>query len=293
MERNREIILGKQVDFPEQYCRDILTAIPRCNNREIYDIKEDDGLFYGFDCWHAYEASFLLNNGTPVCGVLKIVYSSDSPYIVESKSLKLYLGSFNMTPLGKNLESGVEKFVRTIKEDLEYILSEEVRIYFHRNIPSSAHFDFNDYPVLEDSLDLDSITCSIYNEHPAYLSENIVQNPGEMNICTHLLRSNCKITNQPDWGSIYIRIKASRLPDKISLLKYIVSLRAENHFHEEICEMIFKRLTDTFQPEILMVCCLYTRRGGIDICPVRSNKAEFLPPYLINEQLLTPKTLRQ
>lgn len=88
-------------------------------------------------------------------------------------------------------------------------------------------------------------------------------------------------------------MKASSLPDRFSLLKYIVSLRDENHFHEEVCEMVFKRLTDFFHPEILSVGCLYTRRGGIDICPVRANRPEYLPLYLPCPDILTQKEFRQ
>ena len=88
-------------------------------------------------------------------------------------------------------------------------------------------------------------------------------------------------------------MKANRLPNNVSLLKYIVSLRNENHFHEEICEMIYKRLWDLFQPEILAVSCIYTRRGGIDICPSRANKAEYLPEFIHDHKVLTRKLLRQ
>ena len=116
---------------------------------------------------------------------------------------------------------------------------------------------------------------------------------GEIKVCSHLLRSNCKITKQPDWGSIYIHIQADCLPDHASLLKYIVSLRNENHFHEEICEMTYKRLWDLFHPEILAVSCIYTRRGGIDICPSRANQAEYLPEHLQAPEILTRKLLRQ
>ena len=109
-----------------------------------------------------------------------------------------------------------------------------------------------------------------------------------------MLRSNWKITHQPDWGSIYIHLKSEKqLPSHASLLRYIVSLRDENHFHEEICEMIYKRLWDQFHPDILAVTCLYTRRGGIDICPSRANRVEYLPEHLLDPEELSLKTWRQ
>ncbi len=286
-------LLGKRVEYPKTYCPEILVAVPRSLNREIYGIHQTTGLFCGYDSWHAYEASFILNNGMPVVGMLKIVYSSDSTYIVESKSLKLYLNSYNMTPLGNTREEGIAQFTHKITEDLGQILSTQVKVCFFSKEPTGLlPFDFNNYSILEDHIAPQDICFSIYQEHPDYLQENINTQGGELLIASHLLKSNCKITNQPDWGSIYIHIKGRILPDSKSILKYIVSLRNENHFHEEICEMTYKRLYDFFQPDILMTACLYTRRGGIDICPVRANTPEYLPIFLSQVKLLTQRPLR-
>lgn len=287
-------LLGKKVDYPTAYCPEILVAVPRRLNRENYGIGQAEKLFCGYDCWHAYEASFILANGMPVSGILKIVYPSTTPDIVESKSLKLYLGSFNMTVLGETKAEGIERFSQQVKEDLSKLLSGKVGVYFFEDWPSQLPFDFTGYSVLENTIPSRELSFSIYQEYPAYLKENIQeQDVEEIKVCSHLLKSNCKITHQPDWGSIYIHLKGKTLPDKSSLLKYIVSLRCENHFHEEICEMTFKRLSDIFQPDILMVSCLYTRRGGIDICPVRANSPEYLPHYLPQADILTQRTFRQ
>lgn len=287
-------LLGKQVAYPKTYCPEILVAVPRSPNREIYGITEAHRLFCGFDSWHAHEASFLLNNGMPVSGVLKIVYPSTSPSIIESKSLKLYLGSYHMMPLGTDRETAAQHYVQRIKADLSRLLHATVEACFYHQAPTACPpFDFEEYTILEDRISPQDIRFSVYQEHSAYLEENPVTCPGELKIGSHLLKSNCKITRQPDWGSLYVRIKASGLPRTASLLKYIVSLRNENHFHEEICEMIYKRLTDLFQPEILMVACLYTRRGGIDICPSRANRPEYLPNGLIQASVLTQKSFRQ
>lgn len=286
-------LLGKKIEYPKTYCPDILVAVPRSLNREIYGIHQADNLFCGYDSWHAYEASFILNNGMPIAGMLKIVYPSTSPYIVESKSLKLYLGSYNMTPLGNTQEEGIDRFTRQIAEDLSRILSTQVKVCFFSKEPiEPLPFDFDNYSILEEQIAPQDIHFSIYQEHPDYLLENKIRQGGELQIASHLLKSNCKITNQPDWGSIYIHIKGKTLPDNKSILKYIVSLRNENHFHEEICEMTYKRLYDFFQPEILMVACLYTRRGGIDICPARANIHEYLPHFLAQAELLTKRPLR-
>lgn len=286
-------LLGKQIEYPRSYCPEILVAIPRSLNREIYKINNPDKLFYGYDSWHAYEASFILDNGIPVTGLLKIVYPSTSPCIVESKSLKLYLGSYSMTRLGKDKTEAIHNFTQHVEQDLSTLLSTTVKACFYSTLPSELPFDFKAYQVLEDHFGSQTVEFSIYQEHPAYLSENIRKTGGELKVCSHLLKSNCKVTNQPDWGSIYIHLQGATLPAETSLLKYIVSLRNENHFHEEICEMTYKRLSVVFQPEILMVSCLYTRRGGIDICPARANRPEYLPKYLIDSGILTQRTFRQ
>ena len=285
-------VLGQQVAFPTDYCPLILVPVPRSLNRVIYDIHLPEELFRGYDTWHAYEAGFLTQKGLPVCGVLKIVYSAGSPNIVESKSLKLYLNSLNMTRLGENVAEGIDLFTRIVKSDLEQILDTRVDIYFFQQEPEELFFDFNGYALLENDKNAEDLSFTEYDETPALLEEN-TPGEGEIKVCSHLLRSNCKITKQPDWGSIYIRMKGSRLPNNASLLKYIVSLRNENHFHEEICEMTYKRLWDKFNPEILSITCIYTRRGGIDICPSRANKVEYLPEYIHDPEVLTRKLMRQ
>lgn len=286
-------LLGKQVAYPKSYCPEILVAVPRTLNREIYGITQPEHLFTGMDCWHAYEAGFILSNGMPVTGLLKLVYPCTSPYIVESKSLKLYLGSYSMTPLGDNKENGIENFVRQVETDLSRVLETEVKACFHQDFPDFLPFDFPEYTILEDHILPEEINFSVYQEQPTLLEEHTNIIGGILKVGSHLLKSNCKITNQPDWGSIYIQMKGNTLPNPQALLKYIVSLRNENHFHEEICEMTYKRLYDLFQPEILMVCCLYTRRGGIDICPCRANTPEHLPLYLPQPHLLTKRSFRQ
>lgn len=286
-------VLGKSVSFPKSYCPEILVAVPRAQNREIYGIREAELPFYGSDSWHAYEAGFMLDNGMPVTGLLKITYASDSRCIVESKSLKLYLGSYNMTSLGKDKAQAIARFEQRVEKDLGELLSSPVKVCFYAESATSLPFDFAEYSILEDQFPAEKLHFSVYTENPAFLAEDIRYEAGELKVGSHLLKSNCKITGQPDWGSMYIHLKGQSLPSAPSLLKYIVSMRNENHFHEEICEMTYKRLTDVFHPDILMVSCLYTRRGGIDICPSRASHPDFLPKYLIQADILTQRTFRQ
>ncbi|MFB6341192.1 NADPH-dependent 7-cyano-7-deazaguanine reductase QueF [Saccharicrinis sp. FJH62] len=290
MMKPEEQHLGKESQYPQHYTPDVLVAVPRSENRELYNIKDEKLPFCGVDVWHAYEFSFLLGKGLPVAGMLKIVYACSSKFIVESKSLKLYLNSFNMTRTVAERETAVQNICVTIKRDLERLLKTTVQVTFFDQNASVQPFDFVGYPLLEDMVGID-LTIEEYSENPDILRPH----PGitSLKISTHLLRSNCKVTHQPDWGSVYISMEGPTMPDKTTLLKYIVSLRNENHFHEEICEMIYKRLDDIFSPTDLMVCCLYTRRGGLDINPVRAKNQHFRLLNLVQPNKLTERGFRQ
>ncbi|MCG8581862.1 MAG: NADPH-dependent 7-cyano-7-deazaguanine reductase QueF [Bacteroidales bacterium] len=283
--------LGKQVEYPQHYAPEMLVAVPRHFNREQYQLDETKLPFIGLDVWHAYELSFLTKKGLPVTGLLKIVYQATNKAIVESKSLKLYLNSFNMHHFGDTANEGLNEVLTTIKKDLNQLLETDVRLGFFNHGKYKSAYDFSDYIVLEDSTNADHIEFSHYNEAPELLKAT--GKGGELKAASHLLRSNCKITNQPDWGSCFIHIKGETLPDEKDLLQYLVSIRNENHFHEEICEMIYKRLWDIFSPNELAVSCIYTRRGGIDICPLRVSHEYLLPNELVNPVVLSEKLLRQ
>lgn len=282
--------LGKQCSYPQHYDPSVLVAVPRHLNRVQYSIADDSLPFFGLDIWHAYEFSFLIDSGVPVAAILKIGYPANSPFLVESKSLKLYLNSYNMDKFGKTPQEGMDLTVSRIKADLSTLLNctVEVSCFDHTVVP--APFDFTGYTILESFVDIDVLHCTDYSENPQLLQPGSLK--GEISWGTHLLRSNCKITHQPDWGALYINMKGKVLPAPESFLQYIISLRNENHFHEEICEMVFKRVSDRFNPETLTITCLYTRRGGIDICPVRTS-SPCLPPNLSNVDLLDKVAFRQ
>jgi 7-cyano-7-deazaguanine reductase len=283
--------LGHQSAYPQQYDPSVLVAVPRHLNREQYNIEEQNLPFEGIDVWHAYEFSFLTQKGTPVVGLLKITYPCNNPSLVESKSLKLYLNSFNMSKYGETRNKDIDEATRIVTRDLSELLKCEVSVRFFDHKAQPAASDFDEYSILEELVDFDNLSCSTYTETPELLKER--PENGEVKWGTHLLRSNCKITHQPDWGSLYIYMNGEKLPSPESFLQYIVSLRNENHFHEEICEMVFKRLNDIFSPEKLMVACMYTRRGGIDINPVRVLPGTALPVSLVSTNSLTRVSFRQ
>lgn len=286
-------LLGKQVSYPQKYAPEILVAVPRSLNREIYNLHNHTLPFIGVDAWHGWELSFLTQKGLPVAGVLKLVYPANSTFLVESKSLKLYLNAFNMERFGCTPKEGIDEILQIIKNDLSQLLNCEVEASLFLHPTEATPFDFEAFTLLENNSLIETIDFTDFTENADILKSPGSRKSGVMNVATHLLRSNCKITHQPDWGSAFIYIKAEQLPEETLLLKYLVSIRNENHFHEEICEMIYKRLFDIFSPDELMVTCIYTRRGGIDICPMRASHQHLIPLNLSNANVLSKKLLQQ
>lgn len=264
-------VLGQRVSAPETYSPYILVMVPRSENREAYGITNKT--FKGYDTWYAYECSCLTDNGIPVQFGLQISYSAHSKYIVESKSLKLYLNSFNMERMGRTVEDAKREFITTVSNDLygrlnlpkvkDYSLTLSVQeLNVFQNLTES-------YDNLYDIVDTYNITCDKFNEAPEVLQEN----PGYQDISVYFnaFKSNCKITHAPDFATIFIKLVSSKGVDPASLIKYLTSFRDENHFHEECIETIYKRLNDYYQPKELMVRGNFCRRGGVDINPTRSS----------------------
>lgn len=283
--------LGHQSNYPQQYDPSVLVAVPRQLNRDQYAIEANGLPFEGVDVWHAYEFSFLTQKGTPIVGVLKIVYPCNNPFLVESKSLKLYLNSFNMSRFGNTKSEGIPQITNTIETDLSNLLACNIEVNYFGHNTQTAPSDFDGFTVLEENATFDQLQFNSYTENPSLLK--ISEKTGEIKWVSHLLRSNCKITHQPDWGSIFIQMKGKKLPTPESFLQYIVSLRNENHFHEEICEMVFVRLLEKYDPKEMSVTCMYTRRGGIDINPVRVLSDTTLPKNIVQCSQLSKPAFRQ
>ena len=293
--------LGQISEYKDQYDPGLLVKEPRSNNRKHLDIQDDDLPFVGFDTWNAYEVSALTDKGLPVAGVAKIVYPCDSKYIVESKSIKLYFNSFNMYKCGKNASQVLDFVTTRAAADLSKLLETDVQVYIEpagSGQTTAPVFD-NKYVTLENVIaadQLQQINFTQYSEDPTLLEIDEIGDQVEtyeQHYHSALLKSNCRVTSQPDWGDIYISIKSQLPVNEASLLKYIVSFRDECHFHEEICETVFKRLNDIFTPLELCVTCLYARRGGIDINPVRASDAGLINSVLIDPAQLHAKTLKQ
>ncbi len=285
-------LLGKNINIPNSYTSEILVAVPRYLNREQYNILEASLPFKGYDVWHAYEVSFLTDRGMPVVGILKIVYPCDSKFLVESKSVKLYLNSFNMEKMGKDKTEAADNFLEIVSKDLSLLLKTSVKVYLHFDY--THKIDNSEYVLLEAVRELqEEDYLSFQEDKSLLLFKDVSDDENTFKIASRLLRSNCKITNQPDWGNVYIHIKTDKNISFSGVLKYIVSIRNENHFHEEICEMIYVRLKEAFQPSELFVSCMYTRRGGVDICPVRVSDDNLIQHLLCDVEKLTYPDFRQ
>ena len=277
---------------PDAVDKTLLVAVPRYLNRTAYDIQEGALPFLGIDAWNAYEFSTLTKNGFPVSGWLKFTYNASSPNIVESKSVKLYLNSYNMARIIRS-QNELWMIEDQIKAHLGEVVGDEVQVFLRIGDIDTVRPMNGDFVSLESYCNVSKMNFDRYNESADILE--VVPSIGRYERWrSYSLRSNCRVTNQPDWGDVYIHIKGITSVTPESLLQYIVSMRKENHFHEEIAECIYKRLFDLLNPEELLVTCLYTRRGGIDINPTRVSSSLLynLAPVIDTFNFCT-KTARQ
>lgn len=256
--------LGKKSEYDPIYNPDKLFAIPRKIKREEINIDSDTSLpFFGYDRWNHYEVSWLNSKGKPIVAIAQITYPCESPNIIESKSMKLYFNSLNNTRFDNEFT-----LQETIRKDLE----DKVKSHVHVKLTPIGNLAV---PVLARGFagkcidDLD-IECSVYTVDPSFLKNDNSAVKEEI-IYSNLLKSNCLVTNQPDWGSIQIKYTGRKINAE-GLLKYIVSFRNHNEFHEQCIERIFMDIMLQCKPENLTVYGRYTRRGGCDINPVRSTE---------------------
>ncbi|MCW8442460.1 NADPH-dependent 7-cyano-7-deazaguanine reductase QueF [Fluoribacter gormanii] len=254
--------LGKKSAYDDTYNPDRLYPIPRAGKRQEIGVDPMQLPFYGFDCWNHYEVSWLNNKGKPMIAIAELFYDCSSPNLIESKSLKLYFNSFNNTRI-----QNVDELENTIKIDLQARVGAEVWVKLH--LLDTAYQFAVQQSLTGESLDHLDIECSVYLVEPSFLStsDEVV----EEQLFSNLLKSNCLVTNQPDWGSVQISYKGKKI-NREGLLKYLVSFRNHNEFHEQCIERIFVDIMNYCKPEQLTVYGRYTRRGGLDINPYRSTE---------------------
>lgn len=250
--------LGQPTVYVENYAPNLLFSISRTLGRHKLGMKELP--FEGIDTWSGFELSWLNEKGKPEIALAEFIFPCTSPNVIESKSFKLYLNSFNQTKF-----KSWEDVQRVMSADLSSGAGARVEVKLYP-VSHPPKIPFNTFPGdCLDNLDVD-IDCYSVNKDLLKSSEQI----GEDAVYSHLLKSNCLATGQPDWGSVYIHYKGP-LIDRESLLKYIISYRRHSGFAEHCVEEIYQDLMTQCRPEQLTVFARYTRRGGLDINPFRSN----------------------
>ncbi|AIV51358.1 NADPH-dependent 7-cyano-7-deazaguanine reductase QueF [Burkholderia pseudomallei] len=259
--------LGKATVYANQYDASLLFPIPRAGAREQIGIGAPLP-FFGTDIWNAYELSWLNARGKPQIAIATFYVPAESPNIVESKSFKLYLGSFAQTAF-----ESADAVRDALKRDVSAACGASVTV----RLATPAEFRKLRMDELDglslDRLDLDA---HVYETDPSFLTAAHGEAPVEETLVTDLLKSNCPVTGQPDWGSVQIHYVGAPI-DHAGLLRYIISFRNHTGFHEQCVERIFVDILRACQPVKLAVYARYTRRGGLDINPFRTNYNQPMP----------------
>lgn len=255
--------LGQMTPYCSQYDASLLFPIPRQEKRDELSIHSENLPFNGLDIWTAFEVSWLNAKGKPVVRIAEFAFQATSPNLIESKSFKLYLNSFNGTRFDSE-----EQVLAILEKDLSEASGGPVAVDFKQM--ESHELLFGDLPGENlDELDIE-ISDYLVDASLLQVSDEVVE---EETVNSHLLKSNCLVTSQPDWGSVVIRYSGKKI-DAESLLRYIISFREHNEFHEQCVERIFTDIMEVCRPVNLTVYARYVRRGGLDINPYRSNFEE-------------------
>lgn len=274
-----EILLGKDVKYKDFYDNSLLFPIKRSLNRNKI-ITQPELPFNGYDLWNCYELSWLNLKGKPEVRILHFVISANSEYLIESKSIKLYLNSFNNAKFTNEIE-----VLGLITKDLSSVSGSSVEVSMH----TLDYYQKQPLSLFEGTL-LDEIDVEIFdyevNSDLLKIDFNSTDNVIEETLYSNLLKSNCLVTNQPDWASVQIKYKGRKI-NHASLLKYLISYRNHNGFHEDCIEHIFIDILKNCNPQELTIYAKYTRRGGVDINPFRTNL------NLQNTEIIKIRDIRQ
>lgn len=246
--------LGKKVAYESFYNPKLLYPIARKSLRKLLFCGKEPP-FHGFDLWNAYELSWLDLWGKPQIAMAAFSFPADSPFIIESKSLKFYLASFHQTKLASK-----EHFKAILVHDLSKAVAKEAKVSFVEHLAPSN--------LQGQCIDHLNIKINNYRVNPELLQ--CAEQELQETLVSHLFKSNCPVTGQADWASVQIRYSGKKILAE-SLLRYLLSFRQEQCFHEHCVERIFVDLLKYCQPKNLSVYARYTRRGGLDINPFRSN----------------------
>jgi len=269
--------LGKSSTYEDHYNPNLLFPLPRATKRAEVGITGSLP-FLGADLWTAFELSWLNAKGKPQVALAHITVPCETPNIIESKSFKLYLNSFN-----NSVFADADAVRHTLRTDLtEAAWRGAPAVGASLGVKLLAPELFDREPVHElDGLNLDrlDVECSQYQPAPELLSAALDEQPVTETLTSHLLKSNCLVTGQPDWGSVQISYSGPQIEQE-GLLKYIVSFRNHNEFHEQCVERIYMDIMARCKPTKLTVYARYTRRGGLDISPWRTSHPQAVPPHI-------------
>lgn len=257
--------LGRDVTYPDRYAPELLFALPRDENRKALALPEH---WHGADIWNAYEISWLDQRGKPVVATGSFSVPHDSPRLIESKSFKLYLNSWAQEKV-----DDVRTLEQRVKEDLSRVAGAAV------NVKISLLSELKNVvcaPLEGESIDDLDVEIHHYKPEPNLLRCNPEESTVNETLTSDLLKSNCPVTGQPDWGSVQIRYTGQPI-DRAALLAYIVSMRQHTEFHEHCVEKIYCDILRACAPDELLVYARYTRRGGLDINPWRSSRPVTVP----------------
>ena len=273
MTRPEDSLLGKAVPYVDQYDATLLFPIPRLTKRQEIGVPAILP-FLGADLWTAYELSWLNTRGKPQVALAQVTVPCETPNIIESKSFKLYLNSYNNTKFADTSE-----VLSRLRADLSEAVWRDSGKTGTVGVKLIAPELFDQQPIHElDGLSLDrlDLECTHYTPAPQLLSAAFDEQPVSEVLTSHLLKSNCLVTGQPDWGSVQIAYSGPQI-DQAGLLQYIVSFRNHNEFHEQCVERIYMDIWARCKPAKLTVYARYTRRGGLDINPWRTSHPQALP----------------
>ncbi|WP_339803709.1 NADPH-dependent 7-cyano-7-deazaguanine reductase QueF [uncultured Marinobacter sp.] len=259
--------LGKSSDYPDRYAPELLFPVAREENRQRIGLQDGRWPWFGEDIWQAWELSWLRPSGVPAVAWAEFRLPAASPQLIESKSLKLYLNSLN-----QETYSSVEQVREVIIQDLSSACGASVTVELFDINRSMATAGRPEGFVLIDDEPVEQVGYEYDPELLKLAGDEIVSEK----LCSHLLKSNCPVTGQPDWGSLLIEYTGPRI-DRSALLAYVVGFRQKQDFHEHCVETVFTDLMSRFGFEELTVCARYTRRGGLDINPWRSTSAGSAP----------------
>jgi len=267
--------LGKSSEYVSTYTPSLLFPIPRAAKWAELGLSAETLPYKGVDFWNCFELSWLLPSGKPVVAIGEFSIAADSPNIIESKSFKLYLNSLNQTSFADR-----QSLEATLRTDLSVAAGKPVGV----RIRSLGEVEAEGVVALPGTcIDELDITVSSY-EHPRpELLRCDASRVIEESVHSHLLKSNCPVTSQPDWGSVVVEYRGAAL-DHASLLAYLVSFRQHSDFHEQCVERIFLDLQRLLKPERLTVYARYVRRGGLDINPYRSTETADFPNFRLVRQ---------